>query len=102
MTIIEEFRIVVASDADGGLRISPSGPLGDEAVPRLNDTITAGLRAGAPRVEVDLRAVADVGPEARRVLGAAQRIARHLDVELRVTGCSDDLDGGLDHDLGAE
>jgi anti-anti-sigma regulatory factor len=86
MTIIEESRIVVATDADGGLRISPTGPLRDAAVARLNEVITAGLRAGTTRLEVDLRGVTTLDAEAARVLDAAQRIARHLSVELRVTG----------------
>lgn len=86
MTIAEEARIIVATDADGGLRISPSGALVGAAVGSLNQTIAAGLRAGAPRVEVDLRSVTSCDTEALRVLDASRRIARHLRIELRVTG----------------
>ena len=90
MSITEETSIVVATDADGGLRISPVGALADAAVRSLNEAISGGLRAGAPRVEVDLRAVTRLDDEGRRVLDAGSRIARHLGVELRVTG-GDDL-----------
>ena len=86
MTITEDARINVATDADGGLRISPSGMLAGAAVVALNDTVAAGLRAGAPRVEVDVRAVTGCDAEALRVLDASGRIARHLGIELRVTG----------------
>ena len=86
MSITEEDRIVVATDADGGLRISPSGALAGPAVAALNQTIAAGLRAGPPRVEIDLRAVTSCDNEALRVLDASSRIARHLRIELRVTG----------------
>ena len=88
MTITEDARITVATDADGGLRISPSGTLAGAAVVALNDTVAAGLRAGAPRVEVDLRAATVCDAEALRVLDASGRIARHLGIELRVTGGS--------------
>ena len=86
MTITEDARIIVATDADGGLRVSPSGALAGLAVASLNDTIAAGLRAGAPRVEIDLRSVTSCDTEALRVLDASSRIARHLRIELRVTG----------------
>ena len=86
MSITEEARIVVATDADGGLRISPSGDLCGAAVGSLTQTVAAGLRAGAPRVEIDLRSVTACDAEALRVLEASSRIARHLRIELRVTG----------------
>lgn len=89
MSITEEARITVATDADGGLRISPSGDLSGRAVASLNQTVAAGLRAGAPRVEIDLRSVTSCDDEALRVLDASSRIARHLRVELRVTGGAD-------------
>ena len=88
MTIAEETRIVVASDADGGLRISPTGALVGAVVLSLNETLTAGLRSAVPRLEIDLRAVTVCDTEALRVIEAGRRIARHLGIELRVTGGS--------------
>ena len=89
MSLTESTRFVVASDADGGLRISPTGPLADDAVATLHEAIHGGLRAGVPRIEVDLRAVTRCDDEGRRVLAAGRRVARHLGVELRVTGVGD-------------
>lgn len=86
MSITEEARITVATDADGGLRISPSGALTGSSVASLNQTVAAGLRAGAPRVEIDVRGVTTCDADALRVLDASRRIARHLGIELRVTG----------------
>jgi anti-anti-sigma regulatory factor len=86
MSITESTRFVVAHDADGGLRISPIGPLSEDAAATLHEAIHGGLRAGAPRIEVDLRSVTTCDDEGRRVLAAGRRVARHLGVELRVTG----------------
>lgn len=88
MTITEDARIVVAYDADGGLRISPTGALAGAVVVSLNDTVVAGLRAAAPRVEIDLRSVTACDADAIRVLDASRRIARHIGIELRITGGS--------------
>ena len=86
MSITAATTIVVASDADGGLRISPTGLLTSDVVTCLHDAIHGGFRAGAPRVEVDLRAVPSLDAEARRVLSAGERVALHLGIEYRVTG----------------
>ena len=63
-------------------------PLTGAVVVSLNDTIVAGLRAPAPRVEVDLRSVTACDADALRVLEAGRRIARHVGIELRITGGS--------------
>ena len=86
MSITEATTIVVASDADGGLRISPAGRLVGDVVHSLHEAIHGGFRARVPRVEVDLRAVPVLDEEVRRVLTAGERVAQHLGIEYRVTG----------------
>jgi hypothetical protein len=86
LMITNRDRLLVCSDADGGLRISPSGELDDAGCQRLNEAIIGALRSGAPRVEIDLR---DSGPDnarVRRVLRAGESLARHLAIEYRVSG----------------
>ena len=87
MLAFEKFELVVCNDADGGLRLSPCGALDDDgACQRLNEAIIGALRSGVARLEVDLRDADAVGDAAGRVLRAGQALARHLDVEYRVTG----------------
>lgn len=86
MTIAEDFQVLVCNDADGGLRLSLTGVVGFDESQRLNQVLIGALRSGAPRIEVDLRSVAPVSSDTEQVLRAAQAVARHLHVELRVTG----------------
>jgi hypothetical protein len=86
MLIAGSFTLVVCTDADGGLRLSPSGRLGAVESQRLNEAIIGALRSGVPRLEVDVRDASAEGQHAERVLRAGQALARHLDVEFRVTG----------------
>ena len=92
MLTIGSFELVVCNDADGGLRISPAGTLGVAESQRLNEAIVAALRSGVPRLEVDLRAATMEEDHAHRVLNAGRALARHLEIELRVTG---DPEGAL-------
>ena len=79
--------IEVSSDADGGLRISPTG-IGDPAsVLDLREAVLSGLRAEVPRVEVDLREVSSIDPEAVPLLIECAELATRLAIEFRVTGC---------------
>ena len=87
MLAFEKFELVVCHDADGGLRLSPSGPLDEDAAcQRLNEAIIGALRSGVVRLEVDLRDAGTISAAAGRALRAGQSLARHLDVEYRVTG----------------
>lgn len=86
MLTIGSFELVVCNDADGGLRLSPSGALGAPECQRLNEAIIGALRAGVPRLEVDVRDAEWIEEHGRRVLNAGQALARHLDIEFRVTG----------------
>ena len=86
MLTIGSFELVVCNDADGGLRLSPSGDLGRAESQQLNEAIIGALRAGVPRLEVDLRAASDVEAHADRALRAGAALARHLGIEFRVTG----------------
>ena len=87
MLAFEKFEVVVCTDPDGGLRLSPCGLLDkDDACQRLNEAIIGALRSGVTRLEIDLRDAGAVGTAARRVLQAGRSLARHLDVEYRVTG----------------
>ena len=87
MLTFEKFELVVCNDADGGLRLSPSGSLEDDGPCRqLNEAIIGALRSGVPRLEIDLRGASTLGTAVRRVLRAGESLARHLDVEYRVTG----------------
>lgn len=86
MLIIRDFALVVANDADGGIRLSPTGLLDERACQQLNEAIIGALRAGTPRVEVDLREAEDVEGPVTTVLRAGAALARHLDVEFRATG----------------
>ena len=88
MLIIRDFALVVATDADGGFRLRPSGALDDRACQQLNEAIIGALRSGAPRLEVDLRDAEHVDGPVVRVLRAGSALARHLEVEFRVTGGS--------------
>jgi anti-anti-sigma regulatory factor len=88
MLIIRDFALVVANDADGGFRLRPTGELDDRACLQLNEAIIGALRSGAPRLEVDLGEAGDVDGRVARVLRAGAALARHLDVEFRVTGAS--------------
>ena len=90
MLTIGSFELIVCNDADGGLRLSPSGELGMAESQRLNEAIIGALRAGVPRLEVDVREATWVEAHGRRVLRAGEALARHLDIEYRVTG--DDAD----------
>lgn len=90
MLAFEKFELVVCNDADGGLRLSPSGSLDDAgACQRLNEAIIGALRTGVIRLEVDLRDAESIGDAAGRVLRAGQSLARHLDVEFRITGVAE-------------
>ena len=82
----EGFELIVCSDADGGLRLSPSGRLDTVACQRLNEAIIGALRSGVPRLEIDLREAAPSESQVTRILSAGQSLARHLQVEYRVTG----------------
>ena len=89
MLTFEKFELVVCNDADGGLRLSPCGSLEDDtACQRLNEAIIGALRSGVPRLEIDLRGGTSIGRSVDRVLRAGQSLARHLDVEYRVTGAA--------------
>jgi hypothetical protein len=79
-------RLVVCSDADGGLRISPTGELDDSGCQRLNEAIIGALRCGVPRVEIDLRDADASDAAVQRVLEAGESLARHLAIEYRVSG----------------
>ena len=87
MLAFEKFELLVCNDADGGLRLSPSGSLDDAgACQRLNEAIIGALRTGVTRLEVDLRDAASIDDTVGRVLRAGQSLARHLGVEFRITG----------------
>jgi hypothetical protein len=86
LTVGGGFELVVCNDADGGLRLSPSGALGIEESQRLNEAIIAALRAGVPRLEVDVRDASWADDDGRQVLERGRALARHLDIEFRVTG----------------
>jgi hypothetical protein len=86
MLIAKDSQLVVCSDADGGLRITPSGELDETGCRRLNEAIIAALRSGAPRVEIDLRDSPHADRGMHRVLQAGEALARHLDIEYRVSG----------------
>ena len=86
MLAFEGFELIVCNDADGGLRLSPSGALGETACQRLNEAIIGALRSGVPRLEIDLRDAAPTETQVGRVLKAGESLARHLKVEYRVTG----------------
>jgi hypothetical protein len=90
MLITREFELVVCSDADGGLRISPTGTLGSDECQRLNEAIIGALRSGVPRLEIDTRQAQWEERQLPQVLRAAAALARHLDTEFRVTGITDD------------
>ena len=85
MLTVGSFELVVCNDADGGLRVSPVGALGIVESQQLGEAITGALRAGVPRLEVDLREAEWTAPDGRRVLEAGRALARHLQVENRVT-----------------
>ena len=90
MLAFERFELVVCNDADGGLRLSPTGALDDDAAcQRLNEAIIGALRSGVARLEVDLRGASSVLGPVRRVLRAGASLARHLGVEYRVTGADE-------------
>ncbi len=82
----EGFELIVCSDADGGLRLSPCGLLDAVACQRLNEAIIGALQSGVPRLEIDLRDAAPSDAQVTRVLGAGESLARHLRVEYRVSG----------------
>lgn len=86
MLAFDGFELVVCSDADGGLRLSPCGALDAAACQRLNEAIIGALRSGIPRLEIDLRDATPAEPEVDRVLRAGEFLARHLEVEYRITG----------------
>lgn len=86
MLTVRSFELVVCNDADGGLRLSPVGALGGPESRQLNDAISGALRAGVPRLEIDMRDAVWTEPEGRRVLEAGRALARHLTVEYRITG----------------
>ena len=86
MLAIEGFELIVCSDADGGLRLSPCGLLDTAACQRLNEAIIGALQSGVPRLEIDLRDAAPSEVSVNRVLTAGASLARHLQVEYRVTG----------------
>ena len=89
MLTFEKFELVVCNDADGGLRLSPCGSLEDDtACQRLNEAIIGALRSGVLRLEIDLRGATSMGTSVDRVLRAGHLLARHLDVEYRVTGAA--------------
>ena len=89
MLAFEGFELVVCNDADGGLRLSPCGSLDDVACQRLNEAIIGALRSGVPRLEIDLRDAAPTEAQVLRVLKAGGSLARHLEVEYRVTGAAE-------------
>jgi hypothetical protein len=91
LLISRDYQLVVCTDADGGLRISPSGTLGLSECQRLNEAIIGALRSGVPRLEIDIRDAQGQEPHVRRVLRAARALARHLETEFRVTGLASDL-----------
>lgn len=91
MLAFEGFELIVCNDADGGLRLSPCGPLDAAACQRLNEAIIGALRSGVPRLEIDLRETATAGTQVGRVLRAGESLARHLHVEYKITGASADL-----------
>jgi hypothetical protein len=90
MRVAGSSRLVVRTDADGGLVISQRGALDEDACRRLNEAIIGALRSGSTRVVIDLRDAATDGAEAaagvRRVLRAGQALARHLEVTYEVRG----------------
>ena len=86
MIAFEGFELVVCNDADGGLRLSPTGSLDATACQRLNEAIIGALRSGVPRLEIDLREADRVESHVGRVLRAGESLARHLEVEYRITG----------------
>lgn len=85
MLAFEAFSVTVCSDADGGMRLTPSATVDFDACQRLNEAVIAALRSGVPRLEVDLRDAAAAADDINRVLHAGELLARHLSVEFRVT-----------------
>jgi anti-anti-sigma regulatory factor len=83
---VSEFQLVVCSDADGGIQLRPGGVVDRSGAKAINEAVVSALRAGVPRVEVDLRDATVVGSDVERVLDAASTLGRHLAIELRVTG----------------
>ena len=80
----DDFGVVTAEDADGGLRLSLFGRA-DSRSTSLRDIVIAALQSEPPRVEVELSGVTELDEEAASFLVACGRMARLMGVEFRLT-----------------
>ncbi len=88
------FQLVVRSDSDGGIHLTPSGEIHLSESQRLNEAIIGALRSGTPRLEIDLVEAIWAEDLRHRVLGAAKMLAGHLAIDFRVTGTPEDRFSG--------
>lgn len=80
----DDFGVVTAENADGGLRLSLFGRV-DSGCVNLRDVVIAALQSEPPRVEVELSGLEVIDAEVASFLLACGRMARLMSIEYRLT-----------------